>query len=474
MTNIDTTDTAFGEYTAFGQPGAPTEPAAVTTAATPAPLEGGGGGGRGSQRPESDARPGGGGRGTGGGHHLTVVPDDHDGPDRQALEHDRAQIAAIEAKLAGQGVVLLSEMRRIAQGALPPKPTPTLGRIQGSTDAIFYAGKSNAIVGEAGKGKSSITKHVLIEVATDGRNCLLIDREKTWIDFAHSMDSLGCTDAAAERIAYMKPKSALRDLTPGIVSLIRNGGVELIVIDSMNRDLSAASCHENDNDHVRAWYDQTVEPLLEAGATVIWVDHMRKPDEYRGRPVQSGGRSAKGAIAKLEVLTGTNIVLETARPFSRKQAGTVKLRATKDNNGAHTEGTVIAEAHVTPGEDGSMEIELKAPERHLDADGNFRPTALMERISIYLERFGAEARSKSQIQQEVLGKENFLAQAADKLVEEGFATKEPGPRNAQLFRFVRPFTDLAKSTTSDSVAPTGLDGVGDWALRPAKDDAELF
>jgi hypothetical protein len=60
------------------------------------------------------------------------------------------------------------------------------------------------------------------------------------------------------------------------------------------------------------------------------------------------------------------------------------------------------------------------------ADG-FRPTALMEKASRYLEH-QSEAVSRNAIEHGVTGKRAYVRLAVDRLILEGFASESPGVR----------------------------------------------
>jgi hypothetical protein len=425
-----------------------------TTTATPVR---GGGGGEGSPDGDCEPPPGGGGRGSGGAH-LTLIADE---PDHiPELDDDDRQVKNLELRLGRNDAVTLAEMWDI--GTLPPRPAPTIGIISGTNNGLIYPGKSNALIAEAGTGKTTIAKGFMIEVASRGGNCVLVDREKDWLDFAHTMRTLRCPSSVASHIGYLRPTKALREIK-SFVQLVRDLGVELVVLDSLSRDMSAAGLHENDNHDVRVWYDNTIEPLLEAGTTVLWIDHVGKPSEVGGKPQASEGRGARGGSAKLDAVTGANLKLVTAKPFSRNQAGFARIVATKDNSGFHTTGSVVAEVHVTPEEDDSMTVELLPPT--FDAAG-VQPWLrdVMERVSLYLEGVSQPV-TKSRIQEDVSGNERRIGQAADRLVDGGYASMEPGDRNSQNFRSVQAFRQtmplVAESVAAEPAPDPDLDWVND-------------
>lgn len=337
------------------------------------------------------------------------------------------------------------------------RPFPSIGAIAGDDRALFYAGKANMLIGEAGKGKSAILQHVLIQEARAGRRVLFLDREKQFEDFAWRMRDQGCSVEAAANIAYWRPRVPLHTVMKTVLAFVCTYAVQVVMIDTLNRDLALCTfgCQQlkdNDNDHCRWWHDHTVEPLLAVGMTVISVDHLKKPDEIGGRPVASKGRSPKGGVAKLEVTTGTMVAVDTVEPFSRNRAGTAKLRVTKDNNGAWFEGESAAEFHVTPGTNGEMVCELRGCRSERTGDGKFRPTGLMEKVSLQLEG-RSERQSVSAVKKAVTGNSEYIGVAIDRLIEDGFVDSEPGLRGAKMLLSIRPYRE-SEDMRAATVPPT--------------------
>ncbi len=70
-----------------------------------------------------------------------------------------------------------------------------------------------------------------------------------------------------------------------------------------------------------------------------------------------------------------------------------------------------------------------------DIDG-FRPTGLMERVSRALEIAGAPL-GRNELVRQVRGKAEYVRQAVDVLVREGYVEEQPGPNRARLVALVR-------------------------------------
>lgn len=304
---------------------------------------------------------------------------------------------------------------------------------------LLYPGKSHVFIGEPGRGKSMLGQYLLVQEAVAKRACLFIDLEKSFDAFRERIRALGATKEHAQHIGYWR---LTRGITPRamerIIAFCATWGVQCVVIDSVGRALSRAGLEENSNDHVRAWYDQVVEPLLRAGLTVVLIDHYRKPDGGgRGGSPSTASRYAKGAGAKMDVIDGAAYGVQTIAAFSRAKAGSAKVLVAKDNNGTRAEDETAAEMHVTPHDDGTITLELRKPVDSVGPDGEFRPTHLMGRLSDALVEAGA-AVARTALLNSVEGRTEYLTKALNSLIADGFAKQEKVGRS-EMVSLIKPY-----------------------------------
>jgi hypothetical protein len=74
----------------------------------------------------------------------------------------------------------------------------------------------------------------------------------------------------------------------------------------------------------------------------------------------------------------------------------------------------------------------------------FRPTYLMERVSEFL-RTSGKTLNKQEIIDGVGGKYKHVSDAIDRLVVEGYCTREIGARKAQQITFVKEYREASNS-----------------------------
>lgn len=353
--------------------------------------------------------------------------------------------------------VFLSDLRA-ARDAGYERPKPMVGRIEGRDCGWLYEGKSHSLSGEPGKGKTLLGQFTGFEHCERGGGFLFLDWEKGPDAFVDRTLLLGVSDETAGRVAYWNRPGALAGKKlETVIKFALKFGLDFVMIDSMSRSLTefGRGWSENSNDNVREWYATAIDPLVQAGLTVLIIDHLSRPSNERG---WTPGRYAKGATDKLGVIDGSAFVLFTVEAFSAKEAGYAQLINAKDNNGGMTEGEVVAEFFVTPLDDGSrMDAHLRAPAPAPAAsvDGGWRPTVLMERVSAFLE--GGVPSSKAAVIKAIGGKESAVARAIEVLELEGFVTVEDqGRGKAKMVSFVRAFVD------APVVAPVDYREVDGW------------
>jgi hypothetical protein len=131
--------------------------------------------------------------------------------------------------------------------------------------------------------------------------------------------------------------------------------------------------------------------------------------------------------------------------FSKDKAGKISLTCAKDRNGAYAKNQVVAEISIDPANIGLLTI---APPAGRDETGKLtRPTALMERISAFLDEQDDDVsgravmqmvsgNDKAKIEEKaavetgslsaVIGDASFLAQSVTLAFDEAEATAAPG------------------------------------------------
>jgi len=184
------------------------------------------------------------------------------------------------------------------------------------------------------------------------------------------------------------------------------------------------------------WGELLARPLAAAGAAVEELDHVVKDREQRGRYAIG----AQHKLASIDVAYR----LDAVEPFGRGREGLVRVTVTKDRPGhvrRHAvQGGRVAEMRLRSRENGSVSVRLDPPSGD---DERFRPTHLMQRLSVALEdRPGMSAGDVRALR----GKNDGLDAALAALVAEGHVEARQEGR-AKRHYSLRPYRE------SDELAP---------------------
>ena len=293
------------------------------------------------------------------------------------------------------------------------RPTPTIGtRTDGK--GLFYAGRTNALWGESGDGKSWAALYACKQQIDLGNHVFYVDYEDNEIGIASRLMQLGlAVEAITTNLHYFWPDApATLDDLDDLKKKIRDYRPTLTVIDSAGESMAIDGVKPNDDDAVARWFRVLPSLFARAGSAVIVIDHVTKDREGRGL-------YAIGSQRKRAAVNGAAYMVEAIKPFGMEMAGLSRLVVAKDRNGNYLRGHKVAEFHLdcTNGTQAS----LVAPE----APGDFRPTVLMERTSRVLEEL-PEPTSQRKLQMLVVGKnDNSKSLALERLVKEGYVEKRP-------------------------------------------------
>jgi KaiC/GvpD/RAD55 family RecA-like ATPase len=330
----------------------------------------------------------------------------------------------------------------MANGLVPVVPL-FLARADG--ECLLYPGRVHAFNAEPESGKSWLAKAVCAEQIRLGESVLYLDFETDPEGVTERMLALGIEGSdLGERFIYVRPDDPLDLAARGrLQALVNEHSPTVAIIDGVAEVLALNAWEENDAADYAAFLNALPRLLERAGVTVVLIDHVSKNPRDRGR----GGR---GSGHKLAGITAS-FALEVAQPFGRGRIGRAKVRVEKDRIGwlrrvaGPGQRPVIAELELASNDDGSsVAIALHPPVAAGDPNAasfdEFRPTGYMERISRLLETTEMPL-SVNQVRKLSSGHAKHQDTALARLVDEGFAVREPGPRGAILHRSIKPFRE---------------------------------
>lgn len=302
----------------------------------------------------------------------------------------------------------------LAEGYEAPSPV-VLRRDDGV--ALFYAGRVNGLIGESGSGKSFVAIAACAQVLDDGGHVLYVDLEDHAATLTRRLLDLGVDRASIiDGFHYVQPELAYGTAaSEHLEGLVADLDVALVVIDSVGEAMALQSLKQNDDDEVARWFRALPRRLAALGPAVVLVDHVPK-----AKDAPSG--YAIGSQRKRAAIDGHSMRCEQIKSLGRGLAGVVKLTTAKDRNGVHPTGMVVAEMHLDA-TGYPTTVAMRRGSSAVTADGSFRPTVYMERVSRALEvNPGLSGR---QLEEAVTGYAKHIRAALRVLIEEHYVEATP-------------------------------------------------
>lgn len=340
-----------------------------------------------------------------------------------------AIVAKIDALLAKEQshVIEFEDVAAVLRGEVDEVQPTILRRDDGQ--ALIYPGLTHWLMGEPGKGKTWVALYAAAEVLADGGTVLYLDWEGSRRIVGARLKALGCdVDEVEERFLYHRPHRITEASASFLAGTVAARGVDLVICDGVAKALARQGLNEDKAPEVLQWLELVVNPMAEAGAAVLMLDHVVKEKEGRGL-------WARGSGAKLGEVTGAAWMVAAKGTFSRTKKGSFALVQAKDREGfVAADGETVAVIHASP-DSGNLTLRVQAPEAK--GDEPFRPTVLMERVSHELESATATGQpmSKRTVRAVVRGRNDVIDAALERLVSEGFASMDKaGYRSLAPFR----------------------------------------
>jgi hypothetical protein len=323
---------------------------------------------------------------------------------------------------------------------LPDKPPiePTLGNT-----GLLYPGKRHVFSGPPESAKTLAAYAVLIVVAQHAR-AVLIDFEMGARDAKKRLQELGADDHTLSQIGYLEPDEPA---TPARLAGLVEFGPDLVVIDAAAGAYQVEGYDDNKRSDVEKFSRLYVGAFWLAGIATIVIDHVTKNIEGRGKFVIGSERK----LGSSDVHLG----FDTIQPISRGTSGRYKITTHKDRGGCLKRGHLADLELDSDPATHRISWAFTEPQATTSNAGYFRPTRLMEKVSIDLEN-RVEPPSRNRVYEALGGTKDYILKAIDALLREGFITETPGPNRSKLLESVRPYrenepVDNPESDTTSSV-----------------------
>ena len=308
------------------------------------------------------------------------------------------------------------------------EPDPT-HLTRGDGPAMFYSGRVNGLIGESESGKTWVALHASSQELRKGAPVLYLDFEDSAPGIVNRLRTLGCRDDDLAHLTYIAPDESLsatakQDLAEALIATTPS----LVIVDGFNAAMTLMGLDINSNNDATTFAQQLLKPIAATGACVVYVDHVLKSREARGK----GGI---GAQAKRAMTTGCALTVTVTEPFGQGQAGRLHLTVDKDRPGkvrAHSYAAKHAGDVILTPHGAAMTITLQPSDKGAESDPHDME-AMRELVGIVKDNPGI---NQNAIEKLAKGGNERLRGRLMYLVHLGKLQVINGPRGSKMYHYV--------------------------------------
>lgn len=235
---------------------------------------------------------------------------------------------------------------------------PTVCRREGEGLALFYPGKSHALIAESEAGKTWLALFAAKQEVEQQHHVYFYDFEDDEGGVLSRLQDMD-TDVNALRthFHYVRPDEPLRDEVR-VAWQAEHERVRptLVIVDGVTEVMTQHGWGQNDNADVAAFYRLILRPMADLGAAVVALDHLPKYDEKQ--------RGAIGGVHKLNGIDGAVYRLKSVKEIVPGRLGLSSVTVDTDRPGQvkreQTPGKRIADL-IVDCEGDDLLVMLEAP-----------------------------------------------------------------------------------------------------------------
>jgi DnaB-like helicase N terminal domain/AAA domain len=332
-------------------------------------------------------------------------------------------------------------------------PVPAVGSRDDGV-GLLYPGKIHALGAETEAGKTWLALTTAAGEIARGSHVVYVDFEDDEGGVAGRLMILGMSpDKIAEFFHYIRPEDPLgagsgrRDL----LGLVGDTQPALVVVDGVTEAMVLHGLDLKDNTDVGRFLELLPRPLARLGPATLMLDHVVKDRDARGR-------YDLGGVHKLNGIDGASFTLIRRKPFGIGMEGVSSLCIRKDRHGQLRRHGIpagelyhFADLVLKSHDETFTEASLPAPVPRSSGHGAaWRPTVLMERISLFCE--SKPGLTKNALVIGVKGKTDHKKLALELLVQEGYIGAEKDG-NSYHHRSLQPFREANDGQGEFDVTP---------------------
>lgn len=303
--------------------------------------------------------------------------------------------------------------------------------VQPTMSGIVYPGLRHLFSGPPEAAKTWAAFAVALEQLRSDKTATIVhvDFEMYAYETRDRLRLMGATTEQINRVLHYEPETPANPEILG--ALCEQHSPSLVIIDAAAGAYALQGLDDNKRGEVELFARSFVDPFRRQGVATIILDHVVKNAEGRGMFSIGSERKVGG--------TDVHLGFEPVVPFGRGRIGLVKIRTHKDR-GAYLPRPHAAELELRSDRDTHAVTWEFRPVAGESGDGDpWQPTALMEKVSTFLEQAGPEGVSRNNVESYVTGKRDYLRRAMDELVAGGYAVELHGPNRTRLITFNHAF-----------------------------------
>ena len=252
-------------------------------------------------------------------------------------------------------------------------PVADIGQVGGTDRGLFYRGYLNMVWGDDGHGKSLLIDQVTWVERHRGHKVMILEAEELnprtrvarWLDESNDRTLVTVEDVAGVVVYPINRPLSVANIQM-MATQVREQDVSVVFVDSLGTLMSNMGLNENEAKDVYTIKRLVFDPLTEAGAGVVVVDHVTKSEGEKPKSI--------GSTRKRNILSGVGYELRAdGSRWSRRRSGHADLTCWKDRQGDMTPNEHVATLWVTPTVIGGyLQLTVEAPEE-LSDDEEQRP-----------------------------------------------------------------------------------------------------
>jgi hypothetical protein len=287
---------------------------------------------------------------------------------------------------------------------------------------LIYPGHRHLISGPPESVKTLIEYLAVLLMVRAGRRCAILNFEMGERPARQLLRELGASEQEIRSVAYYCPEVSPERTD---IESLQAADFDYILYDAGAGAYGLEGSKDNDRNDIEAFTQKWINPFWRAGTATGLIDHEPKR-----------GTSAIGSERKQGTVE-VHLRFEAKKKLARGGHGIYRIHAEKDRPGYIREQAPVWELELWSAPVTNAITWSLKPLATSSAPGDFRPTQLMERVSLYVQV--NDGCSKSKVREDVSGNAAGILQAITKLVEEEFVEVRAVGQKHHLHH-VRPFT----------------------------------